>query len=183
VRGLGWQAPQTIAVEAQYQIAGDAAGNVSVVWRGAPGIGGVWLTQYLAGQGWLPATQIAAIANPGSSPFAPMIATDAAGNAVIAWSQVDAGGIRNIYARRFIQGQGWQGIETVGTYTGTFPGMDLSLSANGAALITWTQTGGAQGLNANGLVRVLPSRTGLAGACADQRNRRLYPHGGADRDR
>jgi hypothetical protein len=132
----------------------DASGIATVVWLedDAAGTGSdVWANRFVpgtgAGTGWGTATLLETI---DGSTSRPAIASDAAGNVLVTWSQSDATTFTSaLYFNRFSAGQ-W-GTATV-VRSGepyAFDG-DLAMNATGDAVAVWQEDNGQDGASAWG---------------------------------
>ncbi|RYF35685.1 MAG: hypothetical protein EOO25_22175, partial [Comamonadaceae bacterium] len=71
-------------------LAMDASGSAVAVWvQNGAGDASVWSNRYLPGSGWGTPAQVE---NLPLDPAQPMVAMDAAGNALVAWHQWENGG-------------------------------------------------------------------------------------------
>jgi hypothetical protein len=136
--GTGWGAAQVLQDAGNSNaafVAMDRAGNAVAVWDQSDGIRyNVWARACGAGGEWgVPQP----VESGDGSTGTPQLAMDEAGNAVVAWSQVD-GGRNHILANRFGFGTGW------GTARQVDPGVgpdgsspQVAVGSNGNAVIGW----------------------------------------------
>jgi hypothetical protein len=141
----GWSAP-TLAVSSaggvQHANLGmDAGGNGVLVWDElyppTPGIFriNVWGNRWLAGVGWLTAVLI----DTAETADAPMLAVDASGNAIAAWSRRE-GGRSRARTSRYVANAGWSAatfLDSDGAGDTTLTG--LTVDGSGDAIATWHQ--------------------------------------------
>ena len=130
------------------EIAVDGDGNAFAVWNNWYGAGNsVMANIYVAGQGWSTAEIIDL--GWGDTGY-PRVTTDGAGNAFAVWQQDD--GVRtNIWACRYVLGEGWKAPELIET-DDSFTAMNPVISADqdGNAIAVWIQGDGtAQSVFAN----------------------------------
>jgi len=77
------------------------------------------------------------------SAHSPQIGIDASGNAVAVWSQSD--GIRdNIWANRYVAGDGWGRAEPIETGTGYASNPQIAVDSSGNAVAVWDQSDGTR---------------------------------------
>ncbi|RJF96460.1 hypothetical protein D3870_21820 [Noviherbaspirillum cavernae] len=146
--GSGWGSAQAIETGNASgafvpHIAIDAGGNAIAVWCQTDGTRfSIWANRYSAGSGWGSAQLIES--DNASDAYDPRIAFDAAGNALVVWTQSD--GTRfNVWANRYTVGTGWgaaQLIETDNAGDALFP--RIAIDGSGNALAVWQQSDGAQ---------------------------------------
>ena len=141
-----WSAPAQLAVSPLTTgtpvVAFDSSAHALAVWMQDTDGSGTWNIQAarfdLAGRTW--SVPVALHAGPHAQ-ASPVLATDAAGNAIAAWAE-DAGNfLVNIFASRFVAAQGsWTpatSIQTVSGQTGQAPQVVLDSSGNGT--VVWQQ--------------------------------------------
>jgi hypothetical protein len=106
--------------------------------------GGVAAASAIADGAW----QAAALVDTGA--YSPTVATDAAGNLIVAWPQADhVAGTMSVRARRFDAALGsWGEIATVSDpilHGDVVASVDLAVAGNGDAIVTWRQGNPEQG--------------------------------------
>lgn len=130
------------------EIAVDGDGDAFAVWNNWYGAGNnVMANRYVAGIGW----STAEIIDMGwGDTGGPEVTTDGAGNAFAIWQQ-DDGGRTDIWACRYVPGEGWGApelVETDDTYDAWDP--DIAADQDGNAVAVWIQGDGtAQSVFAN----------------------------------
>ncbi len=145
----GWATPELIETNNKGtannpKIAMDSQGNAHVVWIQSEGTFGfddsIWANIYRPGLGWSVAFPIE---NEPSEANAPEISTDASGNVMAVWNQVEMLGNQgtiHIWANRYTPASGWgvaQAIKTENarqSYTGR-----VALDTQGNAIAVWVQ--------------------------------------------
>ena len=144
VAGSGWGTPTRL--DSYFQngqgpsLAVNGDGNAMATWRQWDDAGvaiSIWANRYDVGSGWGTATLIET--GSGSADNAD-VAMDSSGNATAVWKQSD-GTSNNIYANRYVAGQGWGTaalIET-GNSGADFPKVETD--GNGNAIAVWRQRG------------------------------------------
>jgi len=123
-------------------VAFDASGHAFAVWMQDTDGTGTWNIQAarfdLATRTW--SARVALHAGPHAQ-ASPVVATDAAGNAIAAWSEDSGNNVYNIYASRFTAAQGSWGpatlIQTVSDQTGAAAQVAMDSAGNGA--VVWQQ--------------------------------------------
>ncbi|VAX04681.1 hypothetical protein MNBD_GAMMA20-727, partial [hydrothermal vent metagenome] len=120
------------------QVALDTNGNAIAVWAQNDGTrNNIWANRYVVGSGWGNAELIETDDKGNASD--PQITLDANGNALAVWAQSD-GTRANIWANRYVVGNGWGKAELVETdNTGSATGPQIALDANGNAMAVWVQ--------------------------------------------
>jgi hypothetical protein len=144
VAGTGWGTAGLIEADNAGnalgpQLASDQNGNAIAVWYQDDGTReNVWANRYVAGTGWGTARLIETD-NAGTACY-PRIALDRNGNAIAVWHQ-STGSQYNIWANRFVAGQGWGTaalFETDNAGNAYYP--QIALDQNGSALAVWYQS-------------------------------------------
>ncbi len=153
------------------QIAFDPSGNAIVVWHQDDGVyTTIYANRYTAStSSWSGATDIDESAG---NAIYPRISTDASGNAIVVWEQLD-GAISNIKARRYKQGDGWGSITPLESGSSTATVADIGLDASGNAMAVWLQDDGTNdSIYANryvadtgwGTAELIETAAGIAGS-------------------
>ncbi|MBI3604397.1 MAG: hypothetical protein HY202_00010 [Nitrospirae bacterium] len=130
------------------QIAMDVTGNAIAVWEqydpGAAGntnITSIWANRYTAGTGWGTAT---VIENRVSIAFAPQVAINANGDAMVAWRQGDNFSGYSIWGNLYIAGTGWSTNVQIDSGAGGFDNPpQIAMDAAGNVIAVWTKSNGA----------------------------------------
>ena len=124
------------------QVAIDASQNVIVAWVQSDGIrSSVWANRYSFGTGWGAPTAIEAS---DEYAYAPQLAIDGSGNAIIVWAQNDGPRTR-LFANRYAFGAGWGTPALVSTNdTGSAYGGKVAVDPNGNAIVVWSQYDGVR---------------------------------------
>ena len=127
------------------QIGYDAAGNGLAIWSQG---NDVYANRYTAGVGW--GATPAPIDNVNGVAESTTLSVDRGGNAIAAWIQTDAGGIKSLYAARYTLGSGWSPavlLETSSQVVRTNPGTAAVVVATAIhgdnAAVGWLQKTGA----------------------------------------
>ncbi|MCI5224175.1 MAG: hypothetical protein D3924_16265, partial [Candidatus Electrothrix sp. AR4] len=97
----------------------------------------IYANRYVAGSGWQTAQPIATDNHPSGGALLPRLAVDAAGNALVIWSQkVLHSHDMDLWANRYVSGRGWEGARRIESNTG---GEVLQLASNAAgnAVVVW----------------------------------------------
>lgn len=142
VAGIGWDSAELIEgmdshSAAEFDIGMDADGNVLVVWQ-HDGIGGpsIFHTRYVAGEGWTYPAMLEE--DDDSDATLPKIAVAADGSAIAVWQQRDD--IRdNIWASRYVVGEGWDVPVLIEFGTGAAFEPEVGIDADGNAVAVWHQ--------------------------------------------
>ena len=149
VAGQGWEAAVELLETGSGratspEIAFDHQGNVMAVWLQHDGITySLFARRYVAGQGWETTTTL--LENGNGDVAYPDIAYDALGNAMVIWRQY-TGTEYNIYAKRYLVSQGWEATTTLlDNASGPSYNPDLTLDAQGNAMVLWSQSGTSGG--------------------------------------
>ena len=145
VPGLGWGVPERIGgagpeVQLYPSVTMSDHGAAIAVWRQAPPAS-LWANRYTPGEGW----GVPVLVAEGEGMWASDVASDAIGNAVLAWSQLD-GTRGDIWASRYVVGEGW-GAATLIEHddTGTASVRpQIAVGPNGEAMAAWTQRDGTE---------------------------------------
>jgi hypothetical protein len=123
-------------------VAVDARGHAVAVWSQSDGTRShVWANHYMPGTGW--DTAIRLDTNDSVDQYSPLIAMNPAGDAIVVWPQFD--GTRwELWANRFVAGNGWGAATGLGTAD---PGQQmrdsaLSINDHGDAMVVWPQSNG-----------------------------------------
>jgi hypothetical protein len=137
----GWGVPQPIDSNdgdaTVPQVALDANGNATAVWRQLVGThAGIWASRTNAGAWSKP--DLIETDNLGFT-FAPQVAVDAKGNAMVVWQQFDS--VRyHIKSNRFVVGSGWSTTTPVeNNTTSNAADPQIAMDANGNAVAVWLQ--------------------------------------------
>ncbi|MBI5739468.1 MAG: hypothetical protein HZA16_02005 [Nitrospirae bacterium] len=125
------------------QVAMDAQGNATAVWRQADGARtNIWANRYTAGTGW--GTAVLVETDNTGSAYSPQVAMDAQGNATVVWHQYD-GARYSIYSNRYTAGAGWEGAEPIeADNSGDAVGPQAAMDARGNAIAVWQQSDGTR---------------------------------------
>lgn len=140
VAGQDWLGPELLEADiytsvANPQLSLDTQGNLFVVWRQSSANGSVFVNRYdAASQVWSGAQ---AIGNgPWQAVYAPQIATNDQGDAIVAWYQDG-----NLYASRFFNSLGWQAAELVQSGVSSTDPL-VYLDSSGDVMLAWVQSDG-----------------------------------------
>lgn len=144
--GTGWGAAQLIESDDTYnayspQISVDAAGNAIAVWAQRIGSwASIYANRFSVGTGWA-AAELIELGDAGSAED-PQISVDAAGNAVVVWTQFD--GVRDsIFANHYSVGTGWGTAELIELDDfGNADVPQISGDGDGNVLAVWHQYDG-----------------------------------------
>ncbi len=122
------------------QVAVNSNGEAIAIWIGSAGSrAGLYANRYLPGSGW--GTQQLIDTNSGDVGTPVMaVGLDAAGNAIAGWFQgtdVWQGG--DIWANRYVAGQGWGTAERIETGRGRAADPHLVMIPSGSAFAVWSQ--------------------------------------------
>jgi hypothetical protein len=154
VPGAGWGTAEIITglyLDAGFpplyaQVAMNTAGVAVAVWEqfdpgtfGSSNVTSIWANRYTPGVGWGAATLIEDRTTPA---FAPQVAVDAAGNAVVVWLQGNSASGRSIWGNSFVAGTGWGTNVQVIAGNGNADAPQLAGDAAGNALVAWTKGSG-----------------------------------------
>lgn len=118
------------------QVAIDPHGNAIAVWQQPDGVRtNIWASR-LANGAWGSPTLLE---NDDVGPaFIPQIAVDAAGNAIVVWTQ-SGPAFTDIVARRFVAGIGWETPTRLETMESNAQTPQLAITEKGAAHVVWKQ--------------------------------------------
>jgi hypothetical protein len=151
--GAGWGTAQLIETHnagdvLELDLAMDARGNVVATWseidraRTGP-FSDVWASRYVADVGWEGATRMED--DDTHSASSPQAGMDAAGNALVAWSQGDAAGA-NLWSRRLPAVGAWGAPVLIeagnSTEAGNAPLWELAVGGTGDAIAMWSRADG-----------------------------------------
>jgi hypothetical protein len=143
VAGTGWEGAVSVESSAvlaaiEPSVAVDVNGNAMAVWRQTDGtMYKVWANRFIAGTGWGTAELLDT--DTGGLDFAPQIAIDPAGNAIVVWLRED-GPAYSIRAKRYIRGIGWESaISILSTNLGYSQGPRIAMDEAGNAFVVWNQ--------------------------------------------
>lgn len=124
----------------------DGEGNGLAVWTRRIGSGNqselhVWASRYTQAGGWGAALRLDSTLA-GESVYEPMVAMDAAGNALVAWTTYVQGNYQ-LWLRRYVAGTGWQVpvLHAADTSPDLFP---IAMDTAGNALLAWTKNENGQ---------------------------------------
>lgn len=147
VDGSGWSMPEPIESQpgsaSGVRVAVDGDSSAIAVWSQSDGTrDNIWAARFSVGSGW---GAPVLLEDYDSGPAAaPQIAMNAAGRAMVVWSQSD--GTRfNIYSANYIPGSGWAAydiVETNNTGDARFP--DVAIDSQGNAIAVWQQNDGTR---------------------------------------
>lgn len=123
-------------------IAVDRQGNAVALWGRNAGVDyGVWANRYVAGTGWVGATQISR-GQPGDV-VEPRVALGPAGNAMILWSEYD-GSRYSLWSSHFDPGTGWSAPGLVEHLDGgNVYAPQLAFDGVGNVMAVWAQSDGS----------------------------------------
>ena len=122
----------------------DANGNAIAVWEQNDALfnPSIWANRYTKGVGW----GAAALIETSDTGIAvgPKIAFYANGNAIVVWTQIDAGP-RNVNANRYTVGSGWGTAVKVETNAaGSSFGAQIAIGTDGTAIAVWQKSDGTR---------------------------------------
>jgi hypothetical protein len=153
VPGAGWGTAGIISdgyLDSGYpplyaRVAMNAAGTAVAVWEqfdpgtfGSSNVTSIWSNRYTPGLGWGAATLVE---DRTTSAFAPQVAVDAAGNAVVVWLGGDSYSGRSIWGNSFVAGTGWgTSVQVIAGINTDAP--QLAGDAAGNALVACTKGSG-----------------------------------------
>ncbi len=121
----------------------DVHGNMTAVWEGYDGTRfNIWTMRRLAGENWSTASLLEAD-NSGDA-YSPQVAVDGIGNVTAVWKQSD-GKRFSVYANRFVNGVGWEGVkqiknDTINQVSASDP--LVTYDATGYAMVAWQEIDG-----------------------------------------
>ncbi|MBK8096020.1 MAG: hypothetical protein IPK26_02880 [Planctomycetes bacterium] len=152
VAGQGWGT--AVAIENDNQswgeppnIAGDAAGNATVVWRWGYQQGGNWYStvmsnRYSVGSGWGLA-QVVTTGSNISGNLPPVVGVDAGGNAVAAWEAYAPGNsLRELHVARWTGGTWGTTVRLDPTTASSSHDPKVLMTGNGEAIVSWWELDG-----------------------------------------
>jgi hypothetical protein len=123
----------------------DVNGNVTAVWEEYDGTRfNIWTMRRVAGESWGSASLLETD-NAGDA-YSPQVAVDGIGNVTAVWKQFD-GKRFSIYANRFVNGAGWEGVKQIESGVTSQVSASAPLvtyDAAGYAMVAWQE---ADGLN------------------------------------
>jgi hypothetical protein len=119
-------------------------GDAIVVWRqSGEGRDSIWANRYTVDGGWGTPERIEADDTlAGDIATTPRVAIDSSGNAIALWYQTPLmGGGFNVWANRYVAGQGWGTAENIETEPPRFrlPHIDVGFDRSGNAIAIWTR--------------------------------------------
>lgn len=123
------------------RVAMDAAGNAMVAWRQFDGVGtSIWVNLCEAGHSWGVADAIG-VEQAGTA-FDPQITMNAAGNAIVMWTQSGRQHSR-IYACHYVMGMGWGRTTRIGAHNdNTALSPQVAMDQRGNAIAVWDERDG-----------------------------------------
>ena len=140
----GWGTPTRLDSHFQNgqgpSLAVNGDGNAMAVWRQWDDAGvaiSIWANRYDVGSGWGTATLIET--GSGAADNAD-VAMDSSGNATAVWKQSD-GTSNNIYANRYVPGQGWGTVALIETGNSGADFPKVGMDDHGNAIAEWRQRG------------------------------------------
>jgi hypothetical protein len=123
----------------------DVNGNTTAVWEEFDGVRfNIWTMRRVAGESWGTASLLETD-NAGDA-YSPQIAVDGIGNVTAVWKQSD-GKRFSIYANRYVNGTGWEGVKQIEDGVASKVSASAPLvtyDAAGYATVAWQE---ADGLN------------------------------------
>jgi hypothetical protein len=150
VPGMGWGAAEQVRTRlrgraSNPQVAIDEQGDALVVWSQVDGARRtVWASRLVAGLAWGAPSRLTA--DPFTDADSPRIATDARGGAVVVWRQFDDRVSRNVWASRYVPGEGWSPARCVGREgAGTAFDPQVAVDEYGHAFVLWIIPGSQRG--------------------------------------
>jgi len=127
------------------QVAVDAVGNASAVWRqwdDTVPIVNIWANRYVVGTGWGTAGLIEA--NDAEYAHHPEIAVDPSGNAVAVFEHYTPGGPSDLWTNRYVVGTGWGTPELIGPNADAVDRPQVAVDSIGTATLIWPQSDGTR---------------------------------------
>jgi hypothetical protein len=125
------------------QIAVDTKGNAIVVWVQSDGIRPViWARRYIAGLGW--ENLLNSFSNWDGPADLPQVSFDIFGNAMVVWQGANGTGSNDIWANRYVAGQGWEGSRVIDWRGGNATVPQIAIDSRGDAVAVWQQHDGVQ---------------------------------------
>jgi hypothetical protein len=136
--GGGWSAPQGLESRAEAvsgpRVAVDSSGHALVVWRQSDGAAeSAWVARLQVGVGWSAPLLLESGAG---AVTAPVLAAVSSGQALVAWTQPDAGGTARVRASRFEPDTGWTVPDQLAE-TATEATVAAALSLDGSAVLVF----------------------------------------------
>jgi hypothetical protein len=118
------------------QVAIDESGNAIVVWlQPSNSVNSIWYNRYDAsGAGWGSEDVLELTDNVA---FAPQVAIDSSGNAIVVWAQDNGFGTNAIYAALYTAGASWSAAETIGAGTNNGYSAQIAMDSDGNASAVW----------------------------------------------
>jgi len=140
------------AVASVPTIVSDGAGGANVAWEDfrAAGVRDIYARRVDAAGTPQGTANGVAVCTATNQQFAPQIVSDNAGGAIVVWEDLRTGGIRDIYAHRFVPGgsTNWAlNGEPICTATGQQNNPTLVSNGNGGAILTWSDARNASDIN------------------------------------
>jgi Leucine-rich repeat (LRR) protein len=140
----GWDAAQLVETDTTYpsinpQVAMDDAGNAIAVWQqlDVSATYSILASRYEFGNGWGLAEPLETGAGRADEQ---RVVANAAGDAIVVWSQVDEFGISSIWANQFDPDSGWSGAESVVLSLDTYASEpEVAINEVGFGFATWAQ--------------------------------------------
>jgi len=140
--GTSWEAHVNLesnnGIAQSPQVVVDGAGNAIVVWlQPDNSVNSIWYNFYDAGGvGWgtedvLELTDDVA--------YAPQVAMDSNGDAIVAWAQDNGSGTNAIYAAKYTAGASWSAAESIGAGTSNGYTAQIAMDTDGNAIAIWYQ--------------------------------------------
>jgi hypothetical protein len=121
----------------------DVNGNTTAVWEEYDGTRfNIWTMRRVAGEGWGTASLLETD-NSGNA-YSPQVAVDGIGNVTAVWKQSD-GKRFNIFANRYVNNTGWEGVKQVDNGVasqGSASAPLVTYDAAGYAMAAWQETDG-----------------------------------------
>lgn len=117
-------------------VAASADGSAVAAWRQSDADGityNLWASRFTPAGGWEAPVLLEADPDPVGDP---QVAMDAAGNAVVAWSQT-VGGATAIWARHYAAGAGWAPTVRLEPLSGTTNAVSVAMNAAGETVVAW----------------------------------------------
>jgi len=146
--GTGWGAAELIENEVDGdafapQVSFGLNGNALAVWRQSDGVVfNIGANRYTAGIGWDTAAKVGG--NDAGDAFAPQVAIDDSGDAILVWSEGD-GTRSNIWSNRYTDGAGWgTAVKIESNDAGDTESAQIAMDARGNALAVWAQNDGTR---------------------------------------
>ena len=141
-KGAGWGTAELIETTAGAtyypRLAIDGSGNAIAAWSQNDGavISNIWSNRYTAGIGWGTAELVEDIA--GGLGYAPQIAIDDNGDALLLWHHTTADKRSDIWFNRYLAGAGWGKATTVeGNDANSAANPRVAMTPSGKAMAVW----------------------------------------------